>query len=53
MDNSSIDRSFLYCENPKKIGLNSLTRSKVIAFLIFTKFTCDLMQVHCLVYYIR
>jgi hypothetical protein len=35
----------------KKFGLNSLTRSEVIALLIVTKFTRDLMEVrhhlHC------
>jgi hypothetical protein len=34
-------------------GLNSLTHSKVIAFLICTKFTCDLIEACHLIHYNR
>jgi hypothetical protein len=37
----------------KNFGFNSLTHSKVNAFLIFTKFTRDLMEVSNLVHYSR
>jgi hypothetical protein len=39
------DRSYCFSEIPKKIGLNSLNRSKAIALLIFTKFTHGLIEV--------
>jgi hypothetical protein len=35
----------LILKSIKKFGLNSVTHSKVIALLIFTKFTCYLMEV--------
>jgi hypothetical protein len=53
MDKKCINRSFFYYEIPKKFGLNSLTRSKVIALLISTKFTRDLMEVRHLLQYTR
>jgi hypothetical protein len=36
MDKNSKDRSLFYSEISEKFGINSLTRSKVTAFLIFT-----------------
>jgi hypothetical protein len=42
-----------YFEIPKKFGLNSLTRSKVIALLIFIKITRDLIEARHLVHYSR
>jgi hypothetical protein len=52
MDKNCTDR-FFYSESHKKFGLNSLTRSKVNALLIFTKFTRDLMEIRHFVYYSR
>jgi hypothetical protein len=54
MDENCTDRSFFYSKIlKKKFGLNSLTRSKIIALLIFIKFTRDAMDVCHLVHYSR
>jgi hypothetical protein len=53
MDKNCTYRSFLYFEIPKNVGLNPLTRSNVIALLIFIKFTRDLMEVRHHVQYSR
>jgi hypothetical protein len=45
-----IVRSFIL-KPLKKFGLNLLTLSRVTALLIFTKFTCDRMEVRHLVHY--
>jgi hypothetical protein len=42
---------FFILKSLKKFELDSLTRSKVIALLIFTTFTRDLMEVRHLVHY--
>jgi hypothetical protein len=52
MDKNCTDLSFFYSKIPKNFGLNSLTRSKFIALLIFTKFPCDLLEVPHFVYII-
>jgi hypothetical protein len=53
MDKNCTDHSFFYSDIAKKVELNSLTRSKVIALLIFTKFTRDLMEVRHRIHYSR
>jgi hypothetical protein len=53
MDKNCTDHSLFYSENPNKFGLNLLTSSKVIAVLILTKFTRDLIEVRHLLYYSR
>jgi hypothetical protein len=45
------DHSFFRSEIPRKFILNLLTSTKVIALLIFTKFTRNLMEVRHLVYF--
>jgi hypothetical protein len=49
----SEDRTIHYSEIPKKSGINSLTSRKVIALLIFIKFTSDIMELRHLVHYSR
>jgi hypothetical protein len=53
MDRNCTDHSFFYSEVSKQFGLNSLTHSKFIVLLIYTKFTRDLMEVRHLVDYSR
>jgi hypothetical protein len=49
MDNNFTDYSFFYSEIPRNFELYSLTHSKVIPLLIFTKFTRELMEVRHLI----
>jgi hypothetical protein len=51
MDKNCTDRPFFYSEIPKKFGLNSLSRSKVIELFIFIKFTRHLTEVRQVVHY--
>jgi hypothetical protein len=53
MDRNCTDCPFFYSEILNKFGLNSLSHSKVIALLIFTKFTRYIMEVRHLVHNIR